>query len=114
VAAIATARAGLSLLDEVGIPTVRERHVALSQRLLDGALAQGWRARCPIDPAQRTSIVTLEHPDPRLAVQKLRAGGVICDSRPGLIRLSPHYFNTADEIDRALEVLAPLREKVTA
>jgi kynureninase len=114
VAAVATARAGISLLDEVGIPTVRLRHMQLSQRLLDGALAQGWRARCPTDAAQRTSIVTLEHPDPRLAVQKLRASGVICDSRPGLIRLSPHYFNTAEEIDRCLEALLPLREKVPA
>jgi selenocysteine lyase/cysteine desulfurase len=46
---------------------------------------------------------------------------VICDYRTlaplakqgplplGLIRLSPHYFNTAAEIDRALELLAPLR-----
>ncbi len=114
VAAVATARAGISLLEEVGIPTVRLRHMRLSQRLLDGALAQGWRARCPTDPAQRTSIVTLEHPEPRLAVQKLRASHVLCDSRPGLIRLSPHYFNTADEIDRCLEALAPLREKVPA
>ena len=114
VAAVATARAGISLLDEVGIPTVRLRHMQLSQRLLEGALAQGWRARCPTDPAQRTSIVTLEHPEPRLAVQKLRASQVICDSRPGLIRLSPHYFNTADEIDTCLEALLPLREKVPA
>lgn len=114
VAAVATARAGLSLLEEVGIATVRRRHMELSQRLLGGALAQGWRARCPTEADQRTSIVTLEHPEPHVAVQMLRAGGVICDARPGLIRLSPHYFNTVEEIDRALEVLAPLRERVPA
>jgi kynureninase len=114
VAAVATARAGISLVEEVGVATVRKRHMELSQRLLEGALAQGWRARCPTDPAQRTSIVTLEHPEPRLAVRKLRASQVLCDSRPGLIRLSPHYFNTADEVDRCLEALVPLREKVPA
>jgi selenocysteine lyase/cysteine desulfurase len=38
----------------------------------------------------------------------LRAAGVICDNRPGLIRLSPHYFNTLEEMDRALALLAPL------
>lgn len=114
VAAVATARAGLSLLDEVGIATVRERHMALSQRLLDGALAQGWTARCPAEARQRTSIVTLEHPDPRMAVAKLRERAVVADARPGLIRLSPHYFNTAEDIDRALEALAPLRAKVPA
>lgn len=114
VAAVATARAGLSLLADVGVETVRERHMELSQRLLDGALAQGWRARCPLDARERTSIVTLEHRDPRMAVEKLRTHGVVGDARPGLIRLSPHYFNTAEDVDRALEALAPLREKVPA
>lgn len=109
VAAIYAARAGIELLREVGIPTVRERHQLLSQRLLDGARAQGWTARCPLEARERTSIVTLEHPEPQAAVDALRADGVICDSRPGLIRLSPHYFNTLEEMDRALELLAPLR-----
>ena len=110
VAAVVASRAGMSLVEEVGIPTVRARHMALSQRLLDGALEQGWRARSPRRAEERTSIVTLEHPEPRLAVQALRSSGVVCDARPGLIRLSPHYFNTAEEIDRALEALLPLRE----
>jgi kynureninase len=109
VAAIYAARAGLALLAEIGIPTVRERHMLLSQRLVDGAIAQGWSVRCPRVAAERTPIVTLEHPEPQRAVDALRAKGVICDSRPGLIRLSPHYFNTTGEMDRALELLAPLR-----
>ncbi len=109
VAAIYAARAGLALLAQVGVVTVRERHMLLSQRLVDGAIAQGWTVRCPRDAASRTAIVTLDHPEPQRAVDELRAQGVICDSRPGLIRLSPHYFNTPEEMDRALELLAPLR-----
>ena len=109
VAAIYAARAGLALLEEIGIPAVRERHMTLSQRLVDGARAQGWTVRCPIDARERTAIVTLEHPAPQQAVDTLRAQGLICDSRPGLIRLSPHHFNTAAEMDEALALLAPLR-----
>ena len=109
VAAIYAARAGIELLAEVGIETVRERHMLLSQRLVDGAIAQGWTVRCPRVASERTAIVTLEHPDPQRVVDTLRARGVICDSRPGLVRLSPHYFNTEQEMDRALELLAPLR-----
>ena len=113
VAAIYAALGGLELLAEVGIETVRQRHMLLSQRLVDGALAQGWTVRCPTAARERTTIVTLEHPDPPAAVAALRASGVICDHRPGLIRLSPHYFNTAEEMDRALELLAPLRAVAT-
>ncbi len=109
VAAIYAARAGLELLAAVGVATVRERHMLLSQRLVDGAITQGWTVRCPRGAAERTAIVTLEHPEPQRVVDALRAQGVICDSRPGLVRLSPHYFNTVAEMDRALELLAPLR-----
>jgi kynureninase len=114
VAAIYAARAGIALLREIGIATVRERHQTLSQRLVDGARAQGWTVRCPTDARERTAIVTLEHPEPQRAVDLLRSKKVITDSRPGLIRLSPHYFNTADELDRALELLAPLRAAAVA
>jgi kynureninase len=109
VAAIYAARAGIALLEEIGVATVRQRHMLLSQRLVDGARDQGWTVRCPTNARERTAIVTLEHPDPHGAVDTLRARGVISDTRPGLIRLSPHYFNTLDEMDRALELLAPLR-----
>ncbi len=121
IAAVYAARAGIELLEEVGVGTVRERHMALSQRLVDGARAQGWTVRCPTDARERTTIVTLEHADPQRAVEALRASGVIVDSRTlpsvaeqgplplGLVRLSPHYFNTPEEIDRALDLLAPLR-----
>jgi kynureninase len=109
VAAIYAARAGIALLAEVGVATVRERHMLLSQRLVDGAIAQGWTVRCPRAAAERTAIVTLEHPEPQRVADALRARGLICDSRPGLIRLSPHYFNTEQEMDRALELLAPFR-----
>jgi kynureninase len=109
VAAIYAARAGLELLAEIGIDKVRERHKLLSQRLVEGALEQGWNIRCPRDAEERTPIVTLEHPDPASAVASLRANGVICDTRPGLIRLSPHHFNTLEEMDRALALLEPLR-----
>src|SRR5438093_903065 len=109
VAAAYTARAGLSLVREVGVATVRRRHMELSQRLVDGARAQGWTVRSPTDASRRSPIVTLEHPDPPGVVAALRQRGLICDNRPGLVRLSPHYFNTLDEMDRALALLAPLR-----
>lgn len=109
VAAIYAARAGIELLREVGVDVVRERHQLLSQRLVDGAREQGWTVRCPVDARERTSIVTVEHPEAQGAVDALRARGLICDTRPGLIRLSPHHFNTLEEMDRALELLAPLR-----
>src|SRR5437868_8967472 len=112
VAAAYTARAGVELVEEIGIATVRQRHMALSQRLVEGAVAQGWELGCVRDAARRSPIVTLKHPDPAHVVDGLRAKDCLVDSRPGLVRLSPHHFNTEDEIDAALELLAPMREKL--
>ena len=109
-----TSRAGIALLEEIGVAAIRERHMALSQRLVDGALAQGWTLGCVPNAAQRTPIVTLRHPDPARAIDALRAKGCIGDHRPGLIRLSPHHFNTEAEMDATLELLVPLRETVPA
>jgi kynureninase len=114
VAAAYTARAGIGLLEEIGIAAVRERHLTLSQRLVDGAQIQGWRLGCVREAERRTPIVTLRHPQPAHVVDALRAKGCIADYRPGLVRLSPHHFNTEDEIDATLELLAPLRERVPA
>jgi kynureninase len=114
VAAAYTARAGIGLLEEIGIAAVRERHMTLSQRLVDGAQIQGWRLGCVREAERRTPIVTLRHPQPAHVVDALRAKGCIADYRPGLVRLSPHHFNTEDEVDATLELLAPLRERVPA
>jgi selenocysteine lyase/cysteine desulfurase len=36
----------------------------------------------------------------------LRAAGVTCSLREGALRLSPHFYNTADEVERVVALLA--------
>lgn len=102
------ARAGISLLREVGVERVRAAHQRLSQRLVDGVLARGLRIRSPREAERRTSIVTVEHPDPHDAVDRLRERGIIVDARPGVVRFSPHFFNTEAEIDQAVEAMTAI------
>jgi kynureninase len=41
--------------------------------------------------------------------RELLAREVICDFRPGAgVRLSPHFYNTEEECDRAIALLAEL------
>jgi kynureninase len=108
------ALAGLSLLREVSLERVRRSHMRLSQRLVDGALARGLTVRSPLEAERRTSIVTVAHPDPHAAVDALRERGVVVDARPGVVRFSPHFFNTEDEIDAALEALALIAPRAGA
>jgi selenocysteine lyase/cysteine desulfurase len=98
--------ASLELFDELG-PAAVERHIAsLATRVVDWALARDdVRLVTPADPARRAGIVSVAPRDPVAASARLRAAGVVHSLREGAIRLSPHAYNTAEEVDRALALL---------
>jgi kynureninase len=48
----------------------------------------------------------IRHDDPSGAVRHLAERDVIVDHRPGFVRVSPHFYNTEDEVDRFLELMA--------
>jgi selenocysteine lyase/cysteine desulfurase len=59
----------------------------------------------PADPARRAGIISLRPSDVRGAAARLARARVSFSVREGAIRLSPHFYNTAQEIERALEAL---------
>jgi selenocysteine lyase/cysteine desulfurase len=52
------------------------------------------------------SIVSLRVPDAKTAEAALAEMGVRCAARGGNIRLSPHVYNTAADIDQAIDALS--------
>lgn len=101
-----TARAGLDLVSEVGADRIRRRVSALAEDLIERARAKGLRVRCAPGQEQRSGIVMIPHPDPAAAVSGLMGENIIADHRPGAVRLSPHFYNTTEDADRAIQVLA--------
>jgi kynureninase len=109
-AAYAAAPAYEALL-EIGMATIRERSVSMTQPLLEAALERGYTVRSPWDPAQRGGHVTIDPGDAERVHLALIEAGFVVDHRPGVgIRLSPHFYNSADEalacLDAMSEVLA--------
>ena len=102
---IYTARAGLGLVEEVGVDRIRQRVSALTEDLIGKVRAAGLSVRGASDPEQRSGIVMIEHPEPAEAVRRLAAADVICDYRPGAVRLSPHFYNTTDDNQKAIDLL---------
>jgi kynureninase len=100
-----TALGGQELIDEVGIETIVARNRGLIDRLIGRATDAGLRLRLP-EAEHRTAIVMVHHDDPPGAVRHLADHGVIVDHRPGFVRVSPHYYNTEEEVDRCVDVLA--------
>jgi selenocysteine lyase/cysteine desulfurase len=104
-----TALGGQELLDEVTWPVVYARNRTLSRRLVDGLRAAGFRLRIAGDEARRSAIVMVAHADPGAAVARLDEAGIIVDHRPGHVRVSPHVYNTEDEVDLVVAELAATR-----
>ena len=105
-ATVHTALGGQEIVDEVGMEQIRARNVMLTERLVEGCRAAGFSPRASDSPLTRSAVVTIRHPDPAPAVAHLAKRDIIVDNRPGVVRASPHFYNTADEVDEFLEVLS--------
>src|SRR6266566_1691969 len=105
-AAVYAQLGGLEYIEEIGIPAIREATAALTEDLIDRARAAGFAPKVADDPAARSAIVMLPVPDPAASVRHLAAGGIIADSRPGHVRLSPFFYNVQDDHARGTERLA--------
>jgi kynureninase len=100
-----SALGGQEIIDEIGVPAIRQRNTELTEYLLEGLAENGFAVRGAATPAQRSALVMVRHQDPAGAVGRLAAAGVIVDSRPGYVRVSPHFYNTTAEIDLFIDVL---------
>ena len=93
-------------LVDIGMTRIRERSVSLTQPLLEAALERGFTVRSPLDPAQRGGHVTIDPGDAERVVAGLLARGFVVDHRPGVgIRVSLHFYNTAEEGVAVLEAM---------
>jgi len=94
----------VQLLLDAGIPAIA-RHIAdVQEPVLAWAARKGVRITSPVG-AHGSGIVCVAVPEPAEAYKAIRAQGVIASVREGAIRLSPHLFNTVDEMDRVTRML---------
>jgi selenocysteine lyase/cysteine desulfurase len=99
--------AALELFLELGPARVGAHVAALADRIVRWAAARDdVRLATPADAARRAGIVGVVPRDAAAAAARLREAGVTHSVREGAVRLSPHGYNTADEVDRALAALA--------
>jgi len=95
---------GLEILLKAGISRIRERSMQQTARLIEGALARGWRVNTPRNAAERAGTVSVDCPHALEVKSELIAREIMVDFRPAAgVRLSPHFYNTDQEIDFALE-----------
>jgi cysteine desulfurase / selenocysteine lyase len=101
----------LDLLLEVGVDVIENRVLDLSARLAGGLVERGYEIvePWPRTRAESSGIVSFRKPGGthQEVLRDLNAAHVVARTHRDFVRLSPHFYNTEDEVDRVLEVLAP-------
>ena len=99
--------AALSLLEEVGIEAIGAQILALAGHTAEKLDAKGYRVVSPRADHQRAGLVMFRHPSlPNAGVlQALTDAKVVAAERGGSLRFSPHFYNTTEEVDRAVNAL---------
>ncbi len=101
----------IALLDEVGVASISAHVLDLTGRLIDALKARGMHVITPhAHDDERAGIVTFQHP--RMPAEQvweaLEAAHVRVSVRGPGIRVSPHFYNTWDDVARLLDVLDTL------
>jgi kynureninase len=115
VPALYSARAGYEIVAAIGVEAIRRKSLALTRRMIDRALAAGYAVNTPAGDAERAGAVIVDVPNGQAVADELIRREVIVDYRPGAgIRMAPHFYNTMDEIEHAMAVLADIVQATAA
>jgi len=98
--------ASLELILEAGPESAAAHIGALTDIVVEWAAEQSdVELVTPALPQRRAGIVSVRPRDASAASARLRSAGVVHSLREGAIRLSPHFYNTAEEVRRALALI---------
>lgn len=100
------ARAGMQMINDVGVGAIRSWLEVLGRRLIDGGRDRGLTLLGTDDMAVKTATTAFFVDDSHAVEEKMRERGVIASARGPVIRLSPHFYSTVDDVDTALDTLA--------
>ncbi len=103
------ALAGLDIINEVGVDRIRDASKQMTARLLALVDEYGFTSAASRNPDRLAGTVAVNVPDAPLVSRTLKARDFIVDYRPPVgIRISPHFYNTMDEIDRVMAEMASI------
>jgi selenocysteine lyase/cysteine desulfurase len=100
------ARAGMAIINEIGVDEIRRWLELLGQRLIDGGIERGFTLHGTTDMSHKTATTAFVVDDSPAVELTMRRRGIIPSARGPVIRLSPHFYSTIADVDTALDVLA--------
>jgi selenocysteine lyase/cysteine desulfurase len=97
--------AGMELMKEIGIAATREHVLELHRLLIDGLDELGAQLVTPRAPERRGALVCIKSNDVTALVRALEDEGIVTSERDSNLRISPHAYNTTEDVETVLEAL---------
>ncbi|HEX3748844.1 MAG TPA: aminotransferase class V-fold PLP-dependent enzyme [Bryobacteraceae bacterium] len=107
VPALYSARPGYEIVNEIGVPAIREKSLRQTTRLIELADELGLHVNTCRDPERRGGVVTIDVPNGQEVTRELARREILVDFRPAAgIRVAPHFYTTDDELDGTVHEMA--------
>lgn len=92
----------MKMLLSFGTDNIKRRIMKLTDCLIDEAKDLGCELQTPEEKSCRSGIVNFKTGKPQKTVEKLEKKGIVVSARAHGIRVSPHFYNTEEEIDKLM------------
>ncbi len=106
-------RAGMAVINEVGPVNIEAWTTELSRYLIEGGTRRGFKLHGTDDLARKTPSTAFFCPggDSHRVEESLNERGVVASARGPVIRLAPHFYNTLEDCEAALNALQAVFEE---
>ena len=102
------ARASMQLLNEIGIAPIEAYLAQLSDVALEEARRLGLTVASPATPQAKGANTAVRVPNAAQVEAQMLEAGYVVSARNDVIRIAPHFYNTAEDVTGALRALAQL------
>lgn len=100
----------MKMLLNCGTENIKRIIIKLTDRLIYSVKDLGLELQTPEQRQCRSGIVNFKIGKPQKVTDRLNKKGIVVSARANGIRVSPHFYNTEEEIDKLIEEIKKLKD----
>ncbi|WP_163969671.1 aminotransferase class V-fold PLP-dependent enzyme [Oceanobacillus halotolerans] len=97
--------AALDVILDIGVPEIQSYLRELSQFTIEYCQSKNLEIASPLDVGEKGSNTAIRVPDASALEAELKKRGILLSARNDVIRLAPHFYNTKDDIRKAVDTM---------
>ncbi len=105
VANVYAALAGVGLIQATGVEKIEADISQLTRALKEGVRAEGLALATPAEDEAHGAMIAIRASDEQAIVGALAKDDIVTSCRDGNLRISPHFYNNLEDIERLLDSL---------